>query len=394
MPKVTHGGGFHSIAYTIGQSFKAEDGFLAFWRRMFSKNACKTCAVGMGGQQGGMTNERGHHLEFCKKSVQAMAHDMQPPIARDFFERHGLDELSVMTPRQLENLGRLSYPVMLRAGGSHYRPISWDAALDRIAEALRASDPHRAFFYSSGRSSNEAAFLLQWLARVYGTNNVNNCSYYCHQASGVGLGAAIGTGTATVTLDDVEHADFVLLVGANPASNHPRLVTQLVRIRARGGVVVVVNPLRETGLDRFNIPSLPSSLLFGSQVSDHYLMPRIGGDIALLKALLKVVIAEGALDGDFIDRHTSGFDALSASIAEESLDDLASNAGVPLETIESIGRIYARSRNAVFMWSMGITHHEHGTDNVSAITNLALARGMVGRPHAGLMPIRGHSNVQ
>ena len=394
MSKVRSGGGWAAIKYSLDQSLRAYGGPVAFWRRMFSKNTCKTCAVGMGGQQGGMTNEKGHHLEFCKKSVQAMAHDMQPPIARDFFERHAVDELARLTPRELENLGRLAHPVSLRAGDTHYRQISWDAALDRIAAALCATDPRRAFFYSSGRSSNEAAFLLQWLARVYGTNNVNNCSYYCHQASGVGLGAALGTGTATVTLDDVEHADFVLLVGANPASNHPRLITQLVRIRARGGIVVVVNPLRETGLDRFNIPSLPGSLLFGSQVSDHYVMPRIGGDIALLKGLLKVVIAEGAIDRGFIERHTNGFEAIVASLEAESLDDLAANAGVERATIETIGRLYAGSRNAIFMWAMGITHHEHGTDNVAAITNLALARGMVGRPHAGLLPIRGHSNVQ
>lgn len=394
MSTVRSGGGWAAIRYTIEQSFRSYGGPLAFWRRMLSKNTCKTCALGMGGQQGGMTNEKGHHLEFCKKSAQAMAHDMQPPIAPEFFERYSVAELARLSPRELENLGRLSYPVLLRAGESHYRPISWDAALDRIAERLRETDPRRAFFYSSGRSSNEAAFLLQWLARVYGTNNVNNCSYYCHQASGVGLGASIGSGTATVTLDDVEHADLVLLIGANPASNHPRLITQLARIRARGGTVVVVNPLRETGLERFNIPSRPSSLLFGSQISDHYLMPRIGGDIALLKGLLKVVVAEGAIDREFIERHTSGFDDLLSNLERESLDELAANAGVPLESIETVGRLYARSRNTVFMWAMGITHHEHGTDNVAAIANLALARGMVGRPHAGLMPIRGHSNVQ
>jgi molybdopterin-dependent oxidoreductase alpha subunit len=394
MSNVRSGGGWAAIRYTFDQSFRSHGGPIAFWRRMLSKNTCKTCALGMGGQQAGMRNEHGHFPEFCKKSAQAMAHDMQPVIAPDFFARTSVDELARLSPRELENLGRLGHPMVIRAGSSHFEPLAWDAALDRIAAALRAADPRRAFFYSSGRSSNEAAFLLQWLARIYGTNNVNNCSYYCHQASGVGLGASIGAGTATVTLDDVEHADFVLLIGANPASNHPRLITQLVRIRARGGAVVVVNPLRETGLERFNIPSLPGSLLFGSTVSDHYVMPRIGGDIALLKGLLKVVIAEGAVDRDFVERHTSGFQELARSLDLESLDDLAANAGVDRATIETIGRLYARSRNAVLMWAMGITHHEHGVDNVTAIANLALARGMVGRPGAGLMPIRGHSNVQ
>lgn len=394
MSNVKAGGGWAAIRYTVGQSFNAYGGPIAFWRRMFSRNTCKTCALGMGGQQGGMTNEKGTHLEFCKKSAQAMAHDMQPPIERTFFDRHPVAELAELSPRELENLGRIAYPVILKHGDTHYRAIEWDEALDRVAARLRQCDPRRAFFYSSGRSSNEAAFLLQWLARVYGTNNVNNCSYYCHQASGVGLGASIGTGTATVTLDDVEHADFVLLIGANPASNHPRLITQLVRIRARGGVVIVVNPLRETGLDRFNIPSHPGSLLFGSQVSDHYIMPRIGGDIPFLKAILKVAIDSDAVDRDYIARHTTGFEAVVERLAQESLADLAENAGVDIATIEKIASLYARARNAVFMWAMGITHHEHGVDNVAAIANLALARGMVGRPHAGLLPIRGHSNVQ
>ncbi len=394
MSDVKSGGGVAAVWYTVRKSFEADGGPLRFWKRMGSNNSCKTCAYGMGGQAGGMRNELGHFPEFCKKSVQAMAADMQPPIAPDFFERHPVAELAKLSPRELENLGRLSYPVVLRAGDTHYRRLSWDEALDGVASAMRSTAPDRTFFYSSGRSSNEAAFLLQWLARVYGTNNINNCSYYCHQASGVGLGQSIGTGTATVTLDDVESADFVLLIGANPASNHPRLITTLAKIRESGGKVVVINPLRETGLDSFHIPSRPASLLFGSKINDRYLQPRIGGDIALLKGMLKVVIAEGALDQEYIDAYTTGFDGLRAELDRESLADLAANAGIAEDVLVELGQLYGHSRNAVFMWAMGITHHEHGVDNVLAIANLALARGMVGRPNAGLMPIRGHSNVQ
>lgn len=361
---------------------------------MLSRNACKTCAYGMGGQEGGMRNEAGSFPEFCKKSVQAMAADMQPPIADDFFERHSVEELSRRTSRELENLGRLAYPIALRGGDTHYRRIDWNDALERTAAALRRTDPRRSFFYASGRSSNEAAFLLQWLARVYGTNNVHNCSYYCHQASGVGLGASIGTGTATVTLDDIHTADFVLLIGANPASNHPRLITELAELRARGGMVVVVNPMRETGLDRFNIPSRPGSLLFGSEINDLYVQPCVGGDIPFLKGVLKVLMEEGALDEQFIADHTNGFGELRASLERESLDELAAASGVERSVIEQTGRMYAAARSAMFMWAMGITHHEHGSENVMMIANLALARGMVGRPGAGLMPIRGHSNVQ
>lgn len=388
------GGGWSAIRYTLAKSFSGATGPIDFWRRMASKNACKTCALGMGGQSGGMRNEAGHFPEFCKKSVQAMAADLQPPIDPMLFHTRTVDDLARYTPRQLENLGRLAYPLLRTTGSARFQRIPWDDALDRAAEAMRATTADRSFFYSSGRSSNEAAFLLQWLARVYGTNNVNNCSYYCHQASGVGLSRSIGSGVATVTLEDLGHADFALLIGANPASNHPRLITQLVDLRRRGGQVVVVNPLWEPGLDRFQIPSQPLSLLFGSKVHDLYLQPRIGGDIALVKGLLKVVLAENAIDSEFIQAHTIGFDELKASLDGDSVEELAAAAGVTAQQIVDVGRRYARAHNALLLWAMGITHHEHGVDNVTALANLALARGMVGRPHAGLMPIRGHSNVQ
>ena len=392
MAHVRSGGGWAAIWYTLRKSFSANP--IEFWQRMLSRNACKTCAYGMGGQSGGMRNEAGSFPEFCKKSVQAMAADMQPAIPDDFFDRHSVDELSRLTPRELENLGRLAYPVVLENGGTHYRRIDWNEALDRTAAAMRATSPDRSFFYASGRSSNEAAFLLQWLARVYGTNNVHNCSYYCHQASGVGLGASIGSGTATVTLDDMHNADFVVLIGANPASNHPRIITELAELRKRGGKVIVVNPMRETGLDRFNIPSRPGSLLFGSRINDLYVQPRIGGDIAFMKGMLKVVMEEGKLDEDFIASHSVGFEELRSDVQNTSLADLSEAAGVPEDVIREAGRMYAAASGAIFMWAMGITHHRNGSDNVMMVANLALARGMVGRPGAGLMPIRGHSNVQ
>lgn len=394
MSNVTSGGGWAAVWYTVQKSFEARGGPIGFWKRMASNNSCKTCAYGMGGQLGGMRNELGHFPEFCKKSVQAMTADMQPPVAADFFERHSVDELARLSPRELENLGRLAYPVMLRAGESHYRRLAWDEAFDLVAVRLRATSPERSFFYSSGRSSNEAAFLLQWLARVYGTNNVHNCSYYCHQASGVGLAQSVGGGTATVTLEDVEGADFVMLIGANPASNHPRLITTLAKIRQGGGVVVVVNPLRETGLDSFHIPSRPGSLFFGSKISDLYVQPRIGGDIALLKGIARVVVDGGFVDVDFVRDHTVGYDDFVAALEKESVAELALEAGLSEESLRQVAKLYCESKNGLFMWAMGITHHEHGVDNVTAIANLALLRGMVGRPNAGLMPIRGHSNVQ
>ena len=251
------------MRYSIARAREA-GGLVALTRRLATHNACKTCAVGMSG----MRNERGSFPEVCKKSVQAQAADMQPPIDEAFFRANDLETLARWSSRELEAAGRLGFPIVCRPGERHYRRIAWDDALDLAAGALRAVVPDRTFFYASGRSSNEAAFLLQCFARAYGTNNVNNCSYYCHQASSVALTDTIGSGTATISLDDLEQADFVLLVGANPASNHPRLISQLVTLRRRGGHVVVINPLREVGLVRFRVPSDWRSMLFGSDVSD------------------------------------------------------------------------------------------------------------------------------
>ena len=387
------GGGVASILYAWRKA-RESGGVVRFYRRMRAKNACKTCALGMGGQSGGMRNESGSALEVCKKSFQAQAADMQPPIAEGFFRQHSHQELLGWDSKRLEDAGRIGFPLLYEAGASHWRRLTWQEAFHRAAGALRGTPPEQAMFYSSGRSSNEAAFLLQCFARVFGTNNVNNCSYYCHQASGVGLGLALGAGTATVTHEDLEHADFALVLGANPASNHPRLITRLVDIRRRGGTVVVVNPLREPGLERFRIPSRPWSLVFGSQVSDLYVQPHIGGDIPFLKGVAKQVLEAGGADLEFIAQHTVGFTALEEDLSAARWDDLERESGVSRETMQEVALAYLRAERAIFMWAMGITHHTHGVDNVLAIANLAMLRGMLGKPHAGLLPIRGHSNVQ
>jgi len=393
MKQLRSGGGLAAVRYTLTKAREA-GGIIRLTRRMSTHNACKTCAVGMGGQQGGMRNERGSFPEVCKKSVQAQAADMQPPIDESFFVRHALADLEQMTPRQLEHAGRLGFPVLWRSGDSHFRRIPWAEAHTVAADGMRATAPERAFFYSSGRSSNEAAFLLQCVARVYGTNNVNNCSYYCHQASGVALQRAIGTSTATVSLDDLDHADLALIIGANPASNHPRLMTKLVELRRRGGHVIVINPLRELGLTRFRVPSDWRSMLFGSEVADLYLQPHVGGDIALLKLLLKDLVERGSTDPSFLAAHVAGWDAVASDLRASSRDELLAACGVPAAQVEAAVTILASARAAIFAWAMGITQHAHGVDNVQAIVNLALARGMLGRVGAGLLPIRGHSNVQ
>ncbi|MFI5366239.1 MAG: FdhF/YdeP family oxidoreductase [Candidatus Binatia bacterium] len=387
------GGGLAAVRYTLRKA-RAVGGIVRLTRRLQSRNACKTCAVGMGGQAGGMHNERGSFPEVCKKSVQAQAADMQPPIGESFFAEHPVTSLERWSARELEAAGRLGFPVIWRTGDTHFRRLPWAQALAVAAAALRSAKPERTFFYSSGRSSNEAAFLLQCFARVFGTNNVNNCSYYCHQASGVALQRAIGTGTATVALEDLERADLAIVIGANPASNHPRLMTQLVNLRRRGGNVIVVNPLKEVGLVRFRVPSDWRSLLFGSDVCDLYLQPHIGSDIAVLKLLLKGIIEGDRLDRDYLAGHVENWEAVEADARAASHDALLAACGVPAAEIETAVRLIAASQRTISCWAMGVTQHAHGVDNVQAIVNLALSRGMVGKPGAGLLPIRGHSNVQ
>jgi molybdopterin-dependent oxidoreductase alpha subunit len=232
---------------------------------------------------------------------------------------------------------------------------------------------------------------------MYGTNNVNNCSFYCHQASGVGLSSVTGSGTATVVLEDIESLgarDVVMIIGANPASNHPRLMTTLMHFKRRGGKVVVVNPLKELGLVRFKVPSNLRSMIFGSRIADEYVQPHIGGDIAFLSGVAKAVIEMGGVADSFVSDHTDGWESYRSQIESLEWERIEREAGVPRSTIERIGALYTDAPGAIFCWAMGITHHEHGVGNVQAIANLAMVRGMLGRPSAGLLPLRGHSNVQ
>jgi molybdopterin-dependent oxidoreductase alpha subunit len=341
-----------------------------------------------------MVNELGRFPEVCKKSLQAMAADMQRPINPEFWSTYSVEQLKTFTPRELEHCGRLTQPVLFERGQSYFRTVDWSEAMQRVADKLKALTANESFWYLSGRSSNEAAFSLQLLARLYGTNHVNNCSYYCHQASGVGLASSIGSGTATLVLEDVEHADLVFVIGGNPPSNHPRMMSTLMHLRRRGGQVIVINPVLETGLVSFRVPSSPRSLLFGTRIATQYVQPHIGGDLALLTGIAKRIDEMGAQDETFLREHCLGYDKWIEHVRRVSWNEIRDKSGVDQAQINSVSERYATAQNVVFSWTMGITHHTHGVQNVQAITNLALMRGMVGRPHAGLMPIRGHSNVQ
>ncbi|MEL7296281.1 MAG: FdhF/YdeP family oxidoreductase [Pseudomonadota bacterium] len=387
------GGGFKKIGYTLATAHRA--GIAKTGKALRSKNTCKACAFGMGGQLGGMTNEAGEFPSVCNKSVQAQSTDVQPAIADSVLTRP-LPQLAALSAYDLEHLGRLATPLHKAAGHNHFTPISWSSATTLAANRLRASTPDRSFFYASGRSSNEAGFVFQLLARCYGTNHVNNCSYYCHQATGVALSHTIGTGTATIELDDLDQTDMIFVIGANPASNHPRFIHKLAACRERGGRVVVINPAKEPGLVRFAVPKSPRSLLRGgTDIASDYLQPNIGTDATLLAGLAKATMTlDDAVDRRFIDRHTTSSVAWQEEIAALSWDDITATTGVARAEIEAVAAHYAAAKQVVFAWGMGVTHHLHGVKNIESISNLALLRGMIGRRGAGLLPLRGHSNVQ
>jgi molybdopterin-dependent oxidoreductase alpha subunit len=380
------------VLYTLRTAQQA--GLRATSKALTSKNACKACGLGMGGQLGGMTNEMGEFPSVCNKSVQAQSTDLQPPIPAAVFN-HTLADLRELDERELARLGRLANPIFKAADSNQYTEVSWPFALDKAAEQLRRTSPDRSFFYASGRSSNEAGFILQLFARLYGTNNVNNCSYYCHQATTEGLHTTIGTGTATVELADLQDSDCIILLGANPASNHPRFIYQLQGCRQRGGEVVVINPAREPGLVRFAMPKSARSLISGgTPIATQYVQPHIGGDIALLQGIAKAAVAKGGAAETFLTQHTENAAAYLAHLGALSWADITVKSGVDQKQIEHIAEIYCTAERVVFAWGMGLTHHLHGVANVEEVANLALLRGMVGKPSAGLLPLRGHSNVQ
>ncbi len=360
-----------------------------------SKNTCKACAFGTGGQRGGLHNEYSKRIEICNKNIQAQLSDIRDPIPREIFEQNTIAELRQLSGKQLEDLGRLATPLHKKVGAESYSPISYNEAFDLIASRMKASDPEKSFFYGSGRSSNEAAFILQLFARLFGSNHVNNCSYYCHQASGLGLSGSIGSGTATIRYADLHQADCILVFGANPASNHPRFVKVLLECRQRGGKVIVINPAREAGLLRFASPSNFKSMISGGgDVASHYFQPNVGGDVALISGIAKSLIESESVDRQFIELHCLNYEAYAEFIGSLSWSDICRESGLPRKQIEELAKLYTQSERTVFTWGMGLTHHSNGTDNIESISNLALMRGMIGGSGKGLLPLRGHSNVQ
>ena len=365
------------------------------WQTLNHKSACLSCAWGTGGQNGGFRDELGEPLQRCIKSVEAIRAELQPAVLRTVFDRCSLAELRQLDSASCDRLGRLDHPLIQRAGHDFYEPIQWDEVYDLLAEAFKASTPERVASYSSGRSSNEAAYLLQLLMRARGSNNLADCSDLCHAPSSVGLTRVFGSGTSNVSLESLRQADGVVLVGSNAPANHPRLMNELIRLRERGGTVVVINPVIEGGLLKFGSPAFPiRSLLLTSEIASLYLQPIPGSDTAVFLGFQKAWFESGAIAWDFVKSHSDGWEALQKQLMSTSWESITQCCGLSREELEHTAAQLANCRAVVFAWAMGITHHSNGTTNVQAIANSAVLSGNVGRPGAGTMPIRGHSNVQ
>ncbi len=324
-----------------------------------------------------------------------------------FFAQHSVTELYGWHDHDLEDAGRLTNPLRYDPETDHFVPISWDEAYMRIGTKMREMDhPDRMEFYTSGRASNEAAFLYQLLARAYGTNNFPDCSNMCHEATSVGLPKSIGVGKGTVTLDDFDYCDALFCIGHNPGTNHPRMLTTLREVSRRGVPIVVANPLKERGLERFESPQDPLEMLTltSTKLASAYHQVKVGGDIAMFKGMMKALLnadrmnlatgGDGLLDRAFIAEHTLGFEALRDDVDAMQWDDIERRSGLRRAAIESMARVYWEAERVIICYGMGLTQHRHGTENVQQLANLMLLRGNVGKQGAGISPLRGHSNVQ
>jgi molybdopterin-dependent oxidoreductase alpha subunit len=340
---------------------------------------------------------RRSHAEFCENGAKAVAEEATVRrLDAGFFATHPITELARRSGHWLGQQGRLTEPMCRRPGADHYTPIAWDEAFALVARELRAcASPDQAVFYTSGRTSNEAAFLWQLLARAYGTNNLPDCSNMCHESSGVALSETIGIGKGTVTLDDIHRAGLLVIVGQNPGTNHPRMLTALEQAKRNGARILAVNPLPEAGLIRFRNPQRPAGVVgTGTALADQLLRIRVGGDAALFQAIGALLLAVGGVDEEFVATHTEGFEAYAAGRAGLDWPAVTAATGLTRAEIETAAGMFADSPATIVCWAMGLTQGPHAVATIQEIVNVQLLRGMIGRPGAGLCPVRGHSNVQ
>lgn len=341
--------------------------------------------------------------EYCENGAKAVAEEAtKNRVSPLFFATHSVQELSELSDFEIGKKGRITHPVVLKEGANHYEEISWDDAFDLIGKELNdLESPDEAIFYTSGRTSNEAAFLYQLFVRHYGTNNLPDCSNMCHESSGVALSETLGIGKGSVTLDDFNHTDLVIVMGQNPGTNHPRMLKALSETKKNGGQIITVNPLPEVGLMRYNDPQNPLKWIgSGQKLTDIFLQVKINGDVALLKIILKLLVEKEnqnpntVFDHDFIKKNTAGFQNFIADLENYSIEELLPQTGLELGQIEEAAELIAQKEKIIICWAMGLTQHKNAVDNIQELVNLLLLKGSIGKKGAGTCPVRGHSNVQ
>ena len=338
-----------------------------------------------------------HTAEFCENGAKAVTEEAtKRRVDRDFFARHSVRELAEHTDYWLGQQGRLTEPMVLREGATHYEPISWDAAFGMVAERLNGlSSPDEALFYTSGRTSNEAAFAYQLFVRAFGTNNMPDCSNMCHESTSIALAEVIGIGKGSVSLQDVYDAELIVILGQNPGTNHPRMLSALEKAKQNGAKILAVNPLKEAGLVKFKNPQTPRGISgIGTELADMHLPIRVNGDLALFQAIGALLLQWGCVDRDFVERHTVGFDAWAEHVRQVDWAAVERATGLSRPQIEDAARMFRDSKATVTCWAMGITQHRNAVATIKEFTNVALMQGNIGKPGAGLCPVRGHSNVQ
>jgi molybdopterin-dependent oxidoreductase alpha subunit len=346
-----------------------------------------------------------HKAEFCENGAKAVAEEATlRRVTPEFFAAHPVADLATRSGYWLGQQGRLTHPMYLAEGGTHYEPVTWERAFDIVAEEIAAlASPDEALFYTSGRTSNEAAFLYQLFARQLGTNNLPDCSNMCHESSGSALNETIGIGKGSVLLEDLYKADLIIVAGQNPGTNHPRMLSALEKAKAGGAKVISVNPLPEAGLERFKNPQTPQGMLKGATLTDLFLQIRIGGDQALFRLLNKLILAEhesasgagsGAVDEEFVREHTHGYEEFAEAARAADWDETLTATGLTRQEIEEALRMVLASQRTIVCWAMGLTQHKHSVPTIREVVNFLLLRGNIGRAGAGVCPVRGHSNVQ
>ena len=338
-----------------------------------------------------------HVNEYCENGAKAIAEEATTRRATPaFFAEHSIADLDARSEHWLGQAGRITHPMVKRPGATHYEEIAWDEAFSLVAQHLNdLGSPDEATFYTSGRASNEAAFVYQLFARALGTNNLPDCSNMCHESTSVALAESIGIGKASVTLDDVHGAELIVIAGQNPGTNHPRMLTALEVAKRAGARIIAINPLKEAGLTRFKNPQVPRGIVGrGTEIADLHLPVKINGDIALLQAIGSLLVERDALDHEFLQQHAQGFEAWAEHVRGVDWAQVCEVTGLERSAIEEAAAMLATSKKTVYCWAMGITQHRNGVATVKEIVNLALAQGNIGKPGAGLLPVRGHSNVQ